>query len=558
MARKPTTGKSAGRKSAKSGGLEAKTVKQRFDELFSPWNRTDAPGLVVGVAKEGALLYRRGFGMASLETNLANSPRTRMRIGSTSKHFTALLGLLLAEDGKFDLDQPIRDYLPELTGPGGDPSSRLLLQHRGGSRCYLDLAMTCRGLASPPRGDALRAQIRQKGRNFAPGEAMIYNNGGYHLLSIALERVGGAPFEDQLKARLFDKVGMPDTASVPSDRLITPGVATFHVPGPGGAWYRGLFPSDEVRGEGAIISTIDDMLRWMAHLKRRDLFGSKKTWAELVERPVYADGAKGSYALGLMHQTYRGVEMLHHAGGVFGGTSQMLMVPGYGLDVIIMANGAPAANVVRLAEQVVDVVLEDGLAEVSAPIAAKDHKKLLGAWASEKTGMILNFLDEGGALKLGFAGMPQGLPLERRGEKHLAVPAGGIGEIEITLDCEDRLETVFGSEKARYRKVSPLGSKGTLAKAFAKAAQGRYRSEDGDCTATISGEDEGLSIRFADPFGQVGAKLVPMGEALAATSPASPFSVHYAALSFEKLGRRMSGFRLNTVRTRDLAFERVE
>ena len=135
----------------------------------------------------------------------------------------------------------------------------------------------------------------------------------------------------------------------------------MHLPAPGGGWRRGLFPSEEVRGEGAIVSTIDDMLRWMAHLRTRDLFGTADTWRQLTERPAYADGASGAYALGLMVDAYRGLPTLHHAGGVIGGTAQMLTLPDDGLDVIILANGAPAANAVRLAEQVADVVLADRL-----------------------------------------------------------------------------------------------------------------------------------------------------------------------------------------------------
>ena len=193
------------------------SVTDRLDTLFAPWARTDEPGLVAGVVKDGRLIYRRAFGMASLEHAVANTPTTRMRIGSISKHFTCLLALLLAEESKLDLDQPIRAYIPELAGPGGDPTPRQLMQHRGGSRCYLDLGFIGHGFSLPPLGTVLKAQARQQGRNFAPGEAMIYNNGGYNLVSIAIERVGGAPFEDQLKARLFDVVGMPDTASVPTD-----------------------------------------------------------------------------------------------------------------------------------------------------------------------------------------------------------------------------------------------------------------------------------------------------------------------------------------------------
>ncbi|WP_153141866.1 serine hydrolase domain-containing protein [Paraburkholderia agricolaris] len=194
-----------------------------FDELFLPFNRSDAPGLTVGIAQHGKLLYRRGFGLASLEHAEANMPTTRFRIGSTSKHFTSLLALLLAEDGKLDLDAPTRRYIPELTGPSGEPTLRQLLQHRGGSRCHVDVGFLAHGLAIASRGNALAMQVRQTSRNFAPGRAMIYNNSGYHLVSIAIERANRAPFEEQLKQRLFGPVGMVDTAPIPSDSIIVPG-----------------------------------------------------------------------------------------------------------------------------------------------------------------------------------------------------------------------------------------------------------------------------------------------------------------------------------------------
>ena len=73
-----------------------------------------------------------------------------MRIGSITKHFTCLLALLLAEEGKLDVDQPIRTYIPELAGPGGEPTLRQLMQHRGGSRCYLDLGFIGHGMSVPP------------------------------------------------------------------------------------------------------------------------------------------------------------------------------------------------------------------------------------------------------------------------------------------------------------------------------------------------------------------------------------------------------------------------
>ncbi|HLK23613.1 MAG TPA: serine hydrolase domain-containing protein [Caulobacteraceae bacterium] len=532
----------------------AKTVTEQLDALFAPWNRTDEPGLVVGVVKDGALIYRRGFGMASLEHGAANTPKTRMRIGSISKHFTCLLALLLAEEGKLDLDAPIRAYVPELTGPGGEPTLRQLMQHRGGSRCYLDLSFIGHGMATPPVGRALALQVRQRGRNFAPGEAMIYNNGGYHLVSIAIERVGGAPFEQQLKTRLFDVVGMPDTASVPTDHEMTPGIASMHMPKSDGGWRRGLFPSDEVRGEGAIVSTVDDMLRWTAHLRRRDRFGSAKTWAELTELPRYADGSLGVYALGLMLDDYRGLPTVHHSGGVMGGTAQMILYPDEGLDVVILCNGARNADVVRLGQQVADIVLADRVGPEAATVPADSLKAAQGDYWSRETGTVLSLYDDGGVLKLAICKGAVGVALVPREDGWLICPAGGIGEIAVRPDG-DRLQVRFGPGASEFERLSDEGAD---AAAFTALAPGRYASADADTTAVIEADGDGARISLSDGLGRVTAPLISLSPRVAYSKPAGVNATFRHVITLAVEDGRAAGFRLNTARTRGLEFQRTD
>jgi len=539
-------------KDTEAAEARAKTVTEQLDELFAPWNRTDEPGMVVGVVKDGAFTYRRAFGMASLEHASANTPSTRMRIGSISKHFTCLLALLLAEDGKLDLDQPIRTYIPELTGPGGEPTLRQLMQHRGGSRCYLDISFIGHGMAVPPVGHALEIQVRQKSRNFAPGEAMIYNNGGYHLVSIAIERAGGAPFEQQLKARLFDAVGMPDTISLPSDHNITPGVAAMHIPSRG-AWRRGLFPSEEVRGEGAIVSTVDDMLRWVAHLRARDRFGSPKTWAELTELPSYADGSLGVYALGLLLNEYRGLKTLHHSGGVMGGTAQMILFLDEGLDIVILANGARACDVVRLAQQVADIVLADRVGPETPTIEAEALKGALGDYWSPKTRMVYSLSDEGGVLKLSLCKGQVGVALVPAADGWMLLPAGGLGEIAVKVEGEDLLVR-FGQETDRLQR---LVEDDANAEAFAAAALGRYVSDDADTIAAIERDGEGLVVSQSDGLGRVRAPLIPLSPSVAYSRPSGALAQLRNVISLDVEGGRATGFRLNTARTRNLEFRRM-
>src|SRR6218665_1394724 len=150
-----------------------------IDALLQPLNRSDAPGMVVGVSQHGRVLSRRGFGMASLEQGVANTPRTRMRLASTSKHFTALAILLLAEDGRLQIDDAVQQHLPELPMLSDKgPTLRQLMTHTGGWRGHDELWPMANGFALQPPGTSLAMMARQGELNYEPGTRMIYSNGG--------------------------------------------------------------------------------------------------------------------------------------------------------------------------------------------------------------------------------------------------------------------------------------------------------------------------------------------------------------------------------------------
>lgn len=525
-----------------------------LDALFEPWNRRKAPGLTVGVSLAGRVLYRRGFGMASLETAVANGPATRMRIGSTSKHFTCLLILLLAEDGRIELDAPIGTYISELQGEVGRPTIRQLMLHRGGGRDYVDMAVLTHGWNAHPAGTALRLQARQTQQNFVPGAAMIYNNGGYHLLSIAAERAGGSAFETLLEQRLFEPLGMHDTLSAPSDHVIIPGMATLHMPGSDGEWQRGLFPSEEVKGEGAIVSTIDDMLRWAAHLRTRNRFGSEESWRTLFTPAAGADTALGAYAAGLHIADYRGLRTVSHSGGVLGGSCEMLTVPDRELEVVILVNGAPGADPSELALKVVDIMLAGHLQPPSQPPSARDYAGYLGTWWSRETGMVYGLVDAGGELKVEVGSQPLGMSLRKTPDGRVLLPEAGVGDLEFQFAASplDRLHIRFGEQASEYRRLSP----GTVdVPAFARFIEGRYYSVDADATATFSTQGAQLSVRFQDRYGSTQGQVAPLGADVAGLGPLA--GMYWCSITLEREGNRVSGFRLDSMRTRRLEFRRV-
>ncbi|MDN3922132.1 serine hydrolase domain-containing protein [Roseateles violae] len=536
-----------------------------LDELFQPLKRSDAPGIVVGVARQGRPVYRRGFGLASIEHGVANTPATRMRIGSTSKHFASLATLLLAEEGKLDLDVGVRRYLPELPelpALGVEPTLRQFMNHTSGLRDYLDASFIACGMTITPKGSALAAQVRQSEANFAPGEKMIYNNGGYQLLSLVIERVAGLPFERFLQERIFAPLGMLDTQSVQSDFEIHRGVATLHVPQPDGSYRRGMFPSEEVRGEGAIVSTIDDMLRWLAHLRGPHKIGSEDSWAQLLRPARLNNGFLSKYGLGLQIEQYRGVDVIHHGGTVIGGNCQMLTVPAHALDIIIISNGA-AVSVNELANKVVEAMLGEAAFPLPAEktAASADYQALVGSfYASPATGMVFGFGDAGG--KLGFV-VHNSPPIPARDEGDALcldfsrIVTGpyrvAIGPLAAGESAPPTLQLDDGGTPQRLERLQapPLAEIGP-------ALLGHYRVPDLNAQARIEFEGEALIVRIASEFGPNRLTLKPLSDELFAWNFGGQLAALGGTLRVERdEAGQVSGLRFNTLRTRNLHFQRI-
>lgn len=546
---------------------DSSSTATQLDALFMPYHRTDAPGLIAGIVHRGQLLYRRGFGMASLEHGIANTPATRMRIGSVSKHFTCLAVLLLCERGALDADMPIGAYLPELPPAAGRPTLRQLMSHRGGQRCALDLALLTQGLAVSPHGALLASQQRQGDENFPPGERMMYSNGGYHLLSLAVERASGMPFDAFLTTHVFSPLLMHDTACVPNDMTITLGIATMHVPDSEGGFRRGIFPSWDVLGEGSIVSTVDDMLRWTAHLRcRNKIVGNDDTWIQMLALPVFSSGQRSQYSLGLTQSTYRGVELIHHSGGVVGGTCQMLLSIAHGLDVVLLGNGA-LDTPLELSKRVVDIVLADELDGDGPPVAARaaDHAARLGSYRSSSTGAVYALEDRDGALVL--TG-----PLCPKPSMKLYDSTDGLNDVQVEASGDGPLALRWGSSCTptdpsslriahcgHVETFARLGEAPAMTPHLAVAMSGIYASHDADAHAIIGFDNDALVLRMRGAVGHCDYRLTPLAHDAFGLVPVDPMDIMtgIVTLSRDAMRDNVTGFRVDTARTRRLVFTRV-
>ena len=150
-----------------------------------------------------------------------------------------------------------------------------------------------------------------------------------------------------LRTRIFEPVGMNDTVLRMFDNELLPNSATLHLPNGSGGWNRGVF-GPPITGEGGIASTVDDMLRWLKHMTSPRV-GSAETW-QAIRTPLTTHG----YGLGLLMTEHRGLQTISHAGGVIGGSSQMLKVLDCDLDLILMTNGQSTLEMYRLVDDIID------------------------------------------------------------------------------------------------------------------------------------------------------------------------------------------------------------
>ena len=529
------------------------SLTEGLDALFKPFNRSDAPGLVVGVAMDGKVIYRRGFGLASVEHGVANTPKTRMRIGSTTKHFTALATLLLAEDGLLDLDASIRTYLPELNPGAGEPTLRQLLSHTGGLRCFIDTGFLADGHVVHPAIEALAAQVRQTEANFPPGERMIYCNGGYNLISVAIERVTGKPFETVMTERIFEPMGMSDTQSIPSDMEIHQGLAGLYVPRDG-SYRRGVFVTEALRGEGAMVSSVDDMLRWLAHLRgKTKIVGRGASWTQLMTPPTLNNGFRAQYALGIIIDEYRGVPVIHHGGSVTGGACQMITAPDQALDIIIITNGAPA-NPDELGNKIMDLILGDEvLAAKPEPVSTEPHKALIGRYRCERTGVVMGLADIEGKLGLSIlTGIAA--PLSQTDEG-LVLPfvKTVVGHFVIKQTATPGVLEISDSDNPDTFKRLP--DKPPTVEEIAPLLGGAFYARDIEASASFRRDGEALELHLQGPYGRSAWTLEPIGEEVLAMTfkGKTPWR---AVLNIRRQGDGISGFSIISLRTRGLRFER--
>jgi len=318
-------------------------IASKVDPLFAEYDRPDRPGCAVGIVMEGQLVYRRGYGLASLEHGIPNGTRIAYDIASESKQMTAACIALLVEKGLLRLTDPISRFIPGVPFHGNQITIDHLVHHTSGIPDYWDRA-EAEGLEEEmsDRDASLRYGLSYKTPDFEPGQGCRYSNTGYVLLAAVIEKVTGMRFSAFLTQAVLAPLGMCDTTVYEDRQMVIPRRASAYVKKPDGRFVLKVFWSYTTYGDGNVYSTVEDLYRW-SHNFDENRLGNGRFLEIMHTRGRLQDGTLCKYAFGLdMGQfcpdNWRGESIFAHGGSNGGFESLILRIPSRHFAVIQLCN----------------------------------------------------------------------------------------------------------------------------------------------------------------------------------------------------------------------------
>ena len=186
------------------------STELKMDEIFTAYNHSKGPGCAVAIIKNGQVLFKKGYGIANLEYDIPVSTATIFDVASVSKQFTGLAISILVQDGKLNLDEDIKRYLPDIPNYGQKVTVRQLLHHTSGIRDCFDALVVAGWRWNDVFSfqDVMKMVKYQKELNFKPGTQFSYCNTEYNLLQAIVEKVSGKTYPEWTDERIFKPLGM--------------------------------------------------------------------------------------------------------------------------------------------------------------------------------------------------------------------------------------------------------------------------------------------------------------------------------------------------------------
>lgn len=488
------------KKTADLGLSSPDSLTARVDRLFAEWGTPGSPGCVLGVIRDGKLIYARGYGLANLEYNLPLTPKSVLNIASVSKQFTAASILLLAQRGALSLDDDIRKYVPEIPAYNAEPITiRHLLNHTSGIRDWYDLM----NLASPigdlsvgrpiEDADMLAVIARQKETNFPPGSEYSYSNSGYSLLSVIVKRTSGKTLREFAEANIFAPLGMSHTHFHDDYGMVVP----LRAPGYG-ARNNGFRKAPEINdppGPTGLYTSVEDLLLWDQNFYHKKV-GGQALQDELHRVGVLTSGEKLDHGSGLVLSEYRGLGTVSFDGAWTGYRSFLLRFPQQSFSVVCLCN-VSSARPGRVSYRVADEYLgelmtalpERGAVPAGVVLTEAELKQRAGIYRNVRTQEVRRIDLTDGTLVVGARKLTAM-------DANRFIGSTTLPPYEVTFQSVGAAPGVRMVEKAGGGKPTTYErmQASTLSVGELAAYAGNYYSEELDAVYEIAADKDLLSV----------------------------------------------------------------
>lgn len=327
-----------------------------------------APSVAIGVVRGGETIVMKGWGKADLENDVPATERSVYRIGSLTKQFTAAAVMQLVEQGKVRLTDSIGAHLPALPAAWRGVTVRQLLNHTSGIPSYTDIGpVWVRRWGEEMIPDSLVALTATQDMWFAPGTSWRYDNSGYVVLGMLIEKVAGRSWSADIEERFLKPLGLTETLNCLAAPVVPRRVHGYSSAGAAGWINAPYLAMSQPYAAGALCSSVHDLARWNAALHGGRVV-SAASYA-LMTTPEGAAIAQ-QYGFGLRQTTLLGHEMIMHNGVINGFISSNAWIPDAGLSITVLTNSGESragALMLQVARAALGAPLEPRPAVAAGP-----------------------------------------------------------------------------------------------------------------------------------------------------------------------------------------------
>jgi CubicO group peptidase (beta-lactamase class C family) len=284
------------------------------------------------IARDGKAIFAKSYGMANYELDVPNYLNTKFRIGSISKQFTAAAIMELQELGKLNIKDPICQYLDSCPNIWQSISIKHLLNHTSGIVNFTNLPeATGKFLMLPHTHTEIVNLFRSKPLESIPGDKYNYNNSGYYLLGLIIEKVSGKPYADFLRETIFVPLGMKNTDFDNMETIVKNRASSYYL-GKDKIFYNSDYTNMEILFSiGGLYSTVEDLLIW------EQSFTTNKLFKVSTINEIFTAG-KGNYGYGWWIDKLGDCTRMYHDGGISSFSSSLQRLPDEHLTVIAISN----------------------------------------------------------------------------------------------------------------------------------------------------------------------------------------------------------------------------